>query len=216
MRCTRLHFALGSGISFFKNQHTDTRLHLGQALPRKNESRCFQENQTSSPILSRKRRHVSIECAGQGVMASAEVAYRDTVRQPGFAVQYSSDIAWPAQGTCSSFRRMAAVAVPFAVPCLQLVESVHVYCPRGSRSGTRHRHRSRCRLLVRVRSDMPTCVLVPDFMCRVKTQSRTWIKFLPSGFVTSGWSLGVVKVYTRPVSETTRSRTWVPVRTDNS
>jgi len=25
-----------------------------------------------------------------------------------------------------------------------------------------------------------------------------------------------VKVYTRPVSETTRSRTWVPVRTDNS
>lgn len=45
---------------------------------------------------------------------------------------------------------------------------------------------------------------------------HTWMRFLPSAFVTNGWSLGVVKVYTRPVSETTRSRTWVPVRTESS
>lgn len=35
----------------------------------------------------------------------------------------------------------------------------------------------------------------------------TWIRFLPSGFWTSGCNLVVVKVYTRPVSETTSSRT---------
>ena len=45
---------------------------------------------------------------------------------------------------------------------------------------------------------------------------HTWIRFFPSGFVTRGCNLGVVKVYTRPVSETTRSRTWVPVRTESS
>jgi hypothetical protein len=45
---------------------------------------------------------------------------------------------------------------------------------------------------------------------------RTWMRFLPSGFVTSGCSFGVVNVYTRPVSETTSSKTWVPVRTDSS
>ena len=45
---------------------------------------------------------------------------------------------------------------------------------------------------------------------------QTWIKFLPSAFVTKGWSFGVVKVYTSPVSETTSSRTCVPVSTDNS
>lgn len=36
---------------------------------------------------------------------------------------------------------------------------------------------------------------------------QDWIKFFPSGFVTRGWSLGVVKVYTRPVSDTTKSKT---------
>lgn len=98
---------------------------------------------------------MSIECAGQGVMAFAEVAYRDIVRQLGFAVRDSFDIAWPAQVSC--LRCRTAVAVPFlVVPCLQLVESVHVYCPLGNRSGTRHRHHSRCRLLARVRSDMPS------------------------------------------------------------
>lgn len=38
-----------------------------------------------------------------------------------------------------------------------------------------------------------------------------WIRFFPSGFVTSGCNLGVVKVYTSPVSDTTKSNTWVPV-----
>jgi hypothetical protein len=42
------------------------------------------------------------------------------------------------------------------------------------------------------------------------------MRFLPSALVTKGWSLGVVKVYTSPVSETTKRRTWVPVRTDSS
>lgn len=158
---------------------------------------------------------MSIECAGQGVMAFAEVAYRGIVRQLDFAVEDSSDIAWPAQATCLSLRRMAAVAVPSAVPCLQLVESVRVHCPLGNRSGTRHRRRSRYRLLVLERSDMPSACQYRFNVSRGK-RWHTWIKFLPSGFVTSGWSLGVVKVYTRPVSETTRSRTWVPVRTDSS
>lgn len=45
---------------------------------------------------------------------------------------------------------------------------------------------------------------------------QAWMRFLPSGWVTRGWSLAVVKVYTRPVSETTRRRTWVPVRVDSS
>lgn len=45
---------------------------------------------------------------------------------------------------------------------------------------------------------------------------QAWIRFLPSGWVTRGWSLAVVKVYTRPVSETTRSRTCVPVRVESS
>lgn len=45
---------------------------------------------------------------------------------------------------------------------------------------------------------------------------QAWMRFLPSGCVTSGCSLAVVKVYTRPVSETTRSNTWVPVRVDSS
>ena len=41
---------------------------------------------------------------------------------------------------------------------------------------------------------------------------QAWIRFFPSAFVTRGCSLGVVKVYTSPVSETTSKRTWVPVR----
>ncbi len=45
---------------------------------------------------------------------------------------------------------------------------------------------------------------------------HAWMRFLPSGCVTSGWSLAVVNVYTRPVSETTRRSTWVPVRVDSS
>lgn len=63
-----------------------------------------------------------------------------------------------------------------------------------------------------------TCLVLISALLHVSRGMRlhTWIRFLPSGFVTSGWSLGVVKVYTRPVSDTTRSRTWVPVRTDNS
>lgn len=48
------------------------------------------------------------------------------------------------------------------------------------------------------------------------TSPLTWMRFLPSAFVTRGWSLVVVKVYTSPVSETTRRSTWVPVRMDNS
>lgn len=47
-------------------------------------------------------------------------------------------------------------------------------------------------------------------------QQHTWIRFLPSGFVTRGCSFGVVNVYTKPVSDTTRSRTWVPVSTESS
>lgn len=42
------------------------------------------------------------------------------------------------------------------------------------------------------------------------------IRFLPSGLVTKGCSLGVVNVYTSPVSDTTRSKTWVPVKVLNS
>lgn len=45
---------------------------------------------------------------------------------------------------------------------------------------------------------------------------HAWIRFLPSGWVTRGWSFAVVKVYTRPVSETTRRRTCVPVRVESS
>ena len=45
---------------------------------------------------------------------------------------------------------------------------------------------------------------------------QAWMRFLPSGWVTRGWSLAVVKVYTRPVSETTSRRTWVPVRVESS
>lgn len=102
-------------------------------------------------------------------MAFAEEAYRDTVRQLDFAVEYSFDIAWPVQPTCSSLRRMIAVAVPFVVACLQLVGSVHVRCPLGNQSGTRHRHHSHFRLQARVRSGMPSvCVLVSDLQCRVE------------------------------------------------
>lgn len=42
------------------------------------------------------------------------------------------------------------------------------------------------------------------------------MRFLPSAFVTNGWSFGVVKVYTRPVSDTTSRSTCVPVKTDSS
>lgn len=95
---------------------------------------------------------MSIEGAGQGVMAFVEVAYRDIVRQLDFAAQDSSDIAWPAPMTCLR----TPVAVPLIeVPCLQLVESVRVCCLRVSLSETRRRHRFRCRSLVRVRSSMP-------------------------------------------------------------
>lgn len=51
---------------------------------------------------------------------------------------------------------------------------------------------------------------------KMDKQLLTWIKFFPSALVTSGWSFGVVNVYTRPVSDTTSRRTWVPVRTDSS
>ena len=43
-----------------------------------------------------------------------------------------------------------------------------------------------------------------------------WIRFFPSGLVTSGCNLGVVNVYTRPVSDTTSNNTWVPVNVLNS
>lgn len=43
-----------------------------------------------------------------------------------------------------------------------------------------------------------------------------WMRFFPSGLVMRGWSLGVAKVYTCPVSEATKRRTWVPVRVLNS
>jgi hypothetical protein len=46
--------------------------------------------------------------------------------------------------------------------------------------------------------------------------SLTWMRFLPSALVTRGCNLGVVNVYTSPVSDTTSSSTWVPVRTDSS
>lgn len=45
---------------------------------------------------------------------------------------------------------------------------------------------------------------------------QDWIRLLPSGLVTNGCSLGVVNVYTSPVSDTTSSRTWVPVNVLNS
>lgn len=45
---------------------------------------------------------------------------------------------------------------------------------------------------------------------------QAWIKFFPSGLVTIGCSLTVVKVYTSPVSETTKRSTWVPVNVLNS
>lgn len=45
---------------------------------------------------------------------------------------------------------------------------------------------------------------------------QAWMRFFPSGCVTRGCSLAVVNVYTRPVSDTTRRRTWVPVRVDSS
>ena len=45
---------------------------------------------------------------------------------------------------------------------------------------------------------------------------QAWVRFLPSGWVTRGWSFAVVNVYTRPVSDTTRSRTCVPVRVESS
>ena len=38
------------------------------------------------------------------------------------------------------------------------------------------------------------------------------MRFFPSGFCTIGCSLDVVNVYTKPVSDTTSSRTCVPVR----
>lgn len=52
--------------------------------------------------------------------------------------------------------------------------------------------------------------------CVRQCAAHTWIRFLPSALVTSGWSLGVVNVYTKPVSDTTSSSTCVPVRTDSS
>ena len=45
---------------------------------------------------------------------------------------------------------------------------------------------------------------------------RTWMRFFPSGLVTRGCNFGVVNVYTSPVSDTTSSKTWVPVRTESS
>lgn len=45
---------------------------------------------------------------------------------------------------------------------------------------------------------------------------HAWIRFFPSGWVTRGCSLAVVNVYTRPVSDTTNSRTCVPVNVDSS
>jgi hypothetical protein len=50
----------------------------------------------------------------------------------------------------------------------------------------------------------------------VRLQRLTWMRFFPSAFCTRGCNLVVVKVYTRPVSETTSSNTCVPVRIDSS
>ena len=40
---------------------------------------------------------------------------------------------------------------------------------------------------------------------------QDWMRALPSGFVISGCSFGVAKVYTLPVSEATSNNTCVPV-----
>lgn len=45
---------------------------------------------------------------------------------------------------------------------------------------------------------------------------HAWMRFLPSGWVTRGCSLAVVKVYTSPVSDTTSNNTCVPVKVDSS
>lgn len=67
-------------------------------------------------------------------------------------------------------------------------------------------------LLVRLRARSSTV----ESLVLVSLEVKEDVQFFPSDFVTSGWSFGVVKVYTRPVSETTRSKTCVPVRTDSS
>jgi hypothetical protein len=96
---------------------------------------------------------VSIECVGRDVMACVEVACRDIVRQLDFVVRDNFGIAWPVQVSC---RRRMVVAVPLLVVlCRQLVEYGHVHCPQASRSGTHRRHRSHCRSLVQVHSNMP-------------------------------------------------------------
>ena len=45
---------------------------------------------------------------------------------------------------------------------------------------------------------------------------HSWMRFRPSGCFTTASSLGVVNVYTRPVCDTTRSSTCVPVNVANS
>jgi hypothetical protein len=87
-------------------------------------------------------------------------------------------------------------------------------CPRATRPSCLRRRHLRRRWTARARSDRPARVSTRMRGC--SGVQRTWMRFLPSGLVTSGCSLGVVNVYTRPVSDTTRSSTWVPVRTDSS
>lgn len=45
---------------------------------------------------------------------------------------------------------------------------------------------------------------------------HVWMRALPASDVIMGWSFRVAKVYTWPVSDATRSITWVPVSVDNS
>jgi len=77
--------------------------------------------------------------------------------------------------------------------------------PRSS-----HRHHSHLQRPAREHSDMPKKSELAKRALRCgKTlaSSLTWMRFLPSALVTRGCSFGVVKVYTRPVSETTSSST---------
>ena len=88
---------------------------------------------------------------------------------------------------------------------------------RESRQLNQRQHHSHCREQARAHWGMPRdCSISTNEQHAGESKQHTWIRFLPSGFVTRGCNLGVVKVYTSPVSETTRSNTWVPVRTESS
>ena len=89
-------------------------------------------------------------------------------------------------------------------------------CLPASQQGCRHRRHSRRRTRVRARSGRPGVMLEDDGDQLVACLGRTWMRFFPSGLVTRGCNFGVVNVYTSPVSDTTSSKTWVPVRTESS